>query len=104
MPFAEDLRKFTFPSLTLLRNRKGKEVTEHSSLPTEAQNAAMSQFVDAMDLDDAALDDDKLVSCSLVNGLNFKQQTLSLVQHRSLLQPSNSQRQDGCSLSTFSSN
>jgi ATP-dependent DNA helicase 2 subunit 2 len=61
MPFAEDLRRFSFPTLTLLRNRKGKEITEHSMLPTDKQKEAMSSFVEAMDLDSAAVDDDGCV-------------------------------------------
>lgn len=50
MPFADDVRKYTFPSLDELRNKKGEIVSEHAYLPTEKQLEAMDDFVDAMDL------------------------------------------------------
>ncbi|KAJ4465497.1 SPOC domain-like protein [Lentinula edodes] len=50
MPFADDVRKYTFPSLDELRNKKGEIVSEHAYLPTENQIEAMDDFVDAMDL------------------------------------------------------
>lgn len=50
MPFADDVRKYTFPSLETLYNRAGEEVTEHPYLPTEAQQDAMDKFVESMDL------------------------------------------------------
>lgn len=50
MPFADDVRKYTFPSLETLYNKAGDEVTEHPYLPTEAQQDAMDKFVKAMDL------------------------------------------------------
>jgi len=40
----------TFPSLTHLVNRKGKDVTEHPTIPTDAQTEAMDDFIDAMNL------------------------------------------------------
>ncbi len=46
------MRALTFPSLTHLVNRKGKVVTEHPTIPTQAQSDAMDAFVDAMDLVD----------------------------------------------------
>ncbi|PPQ67012.1 hypothetical protein CVT24_011306 [Panaeolus cyanescens] len=52
VPFADDVRKYTFPSLLKLTNNAGKEVTEHPFLPTEQQMDAMDKFVDAMDLMD----------------------------------------------------
>lgn len=58
MPFAEDLRKPKFPSLTRLITVKGKKLTEHPTIPTEEQNKSMAKFVDAMDLDQAGADDD----------------------------------------------
>ncbi|KAJ3774869.1 SPOC domain-like protein [Lentinula raphanica] len=57
MPFADDLRKYTFPSLNELRNKKGEIVTEHPYLPTETQLEAMDDFVDAMDLMEAGRDE-----------------------------------------------
>jgi hypothetical protein len=50
MPFADDVRKYTFPSLTTLVNKNGQPVTKHPYLPTEEQQSAMDSFVDAMDL------------------------------------------------------
>lgn len=50
MPFADDVRKYTFPSLETLVNKKGEVVEKHPYLPTEEQQDAMDNFVDAMDL------------------------------------------------------
>ena len=50
MPFADDVRKYTFPSLETLYNKVGEEVIEHPYLPTVAQQDAMDKFVEAMDL------------------------------------------------------
>ena len=50
MPFADDVRKYTFPSLETLYNKGGEEITEHPYLATEAQQDAMDKFVEAMDL------------------------------------------------------
>ncbi|KIK66132.1 hypothetical protein GYMLUDRAFT_158553 [Collybiopsis luxurians FD-317 M1] len=50
MPFADDVRKYPFPSLYELTNKKGETLTEHPYLPTEKQLDAMNEFVDAMDL------------------------------------------------------
>ena len=53
MPFADDVRKYTFASLDNLVSKKGKLITEHPYLPTEEQLDAMDKFVDSMDLMDA---------------------------------------------------
>jgi len=53
MPFADDVRKYTFASLDKLVSKKGELITEHSYLPTEEQLDAMDKFVDSMDLMDA---------------------------------------------------
>jgi hypothetical protein len=50
MPFADDVRKYTFASLDNLVNKKGEVVTKHPYIPTEEQQEAMDKFVDAMDL------------------------------------------------------
>jgi ATP-dependent DNA helicase 2 subunit 2 len=50
MPFADDVRKYTFASLDNLVNKKGEVVTKHPYIPTEEQQEAMDNFVDAMDL------------------------------------------------------
>ena len=59
MPFADDVRKYTFASLDHLVNKKGEVLTEHSYLPTEDQLEAMDHFVDAMDLMDAGEKDEE---------------------------------------------
>ena len=53
MPFADDVRKYTFPSLDKLINKSGEIVTEHPYIPTQEQQDAMDDFVDAMDLMEA---------------------------------------------------
>ncbi|KAK4705011.1 AAA family ATPase, partial [Phenoliferia sp. Uapishka_3] len=50
LPFAEDIRSISFPSLKHLFNRRGAPVTEHKTLPTQSMKDAMGAFVDAMDL------------------------------------------------------
>ncbi|KAF9560191.1 SPOC domain-like protein [Agrocybe pediades] len=58
MPFADDVREYSFASLDVLINKKGEEVKEHPYLPTDEQLDAMDDFVDAMDLMDAGEDDE----------------------------------------------
>ncbi|KAL4254498.1 ATP-dependent DNA helicase II subunit 2 [Abortiporus biennis] len=53
MPFADDVRKYTFASLDKLISKKGERITNHPYLPTQEQNEAMENFVDAMDLMEA---------------------------------------------------
>lgn len=50
MPFADDVRRYTFPSLETLVNKKGEKVESHPYLPTSEQLDAMEKFVDSMDL------------------------------------------------------
>ncbi|KAF7340174.1 SPOC domain-like protein [Mycena venus] len=59
MPFADDVRKYTFASLDNLVSKKGEVLKEHAYLPTEAQLEAMDNFVDAMDLMDAGEKDEE---------------------------------------------
>lgn len=59
MPFADDVRKYTFASLTHLLNKKGDVLGEHPYLPTERHIEAMEKFVDAMDLMDSGEKDEK---------------------------------------------
>lgn len=58
MPFADDVRKYTFSALSNVSNRKGERVTTHPYLPTHEQMEAMDSFVDAMDLMQAEKDDE----------------------------------------------
>lgn len=50
MPFADDVRKYTFASLDNLVSKKGETITEHPYIPTQSQLQAMDQLVDDMDL------------------------------------------------------
>lgn len=50
MPFADDVRKYTFASLDHLVSKKGEVIQQHPYLPTDSQLDAMENFVDAMDL------------------------------------------------------
>lgn len=50
MPFADDVRKYSFPSLEHLVSQKGETITDHPFIPTTEQMDAMDRFVDAMDL------------------------------------------------------
>lgn len=59
MPFADDIRKYMFPSLDRLVNRQGELVTRHPYLPTEEQLEAMDDFVEAMDLTEAGEKDEE---------------------------------------------
>ena len=53
MPFADDVRKYTFASLDKLVSKKGELITEHPYLPTKEQLDSMDKFVNSMDLMDA---------------------------------------------------
>jgi len=59
MPFADDVRKYTFASLENLVSKSGEKITKHPYLPTEEQLEAMDKFIDAMDLMDAGEKDDE---------------------------------------------
>ena len=58
MPFADDVREYTFPSLENLSNKAGERVTEHPYLPTETQQTTMDKFVEEMDLTSAGEKDE----------------------------------------------
>ncbi|KAF9259906.1 ku80-like protein [Marasmius fiardii PR-910] len=59
MPFADDVRKYTFASLDRLVSKKGEILTEHPYIPTEEQQEAMDDLVDAMDLMEAGPKDEE---------------------------------------------
>lgn len=59
MPFADDVRHYTFPSLTTLISRSGEKLTKHLYIPTEEQLEAMDDLLDAMDLMEAGDKDEK---------------------------------------------
>ncbi|KAG8902590.1 ATP-dependent DNA helicase II subunit 2 [Tulasnella sp. 403] len=56
LPFAEDVRNYTFRSLDNLVNTKGETATKHPFLTTDPMVSAMEKWVDKMDLMDAAVD------------------------------------------------
>ena len=71
VPFAEDLRRWTFPSLDRLITGKGEVVTTHPYIPTDTQLDAMEDFVDALDLMEAGEKDEEGVwprSLSAISG------------------------------------
>lgn len=49
MPMAEDVRNYRFPALDVVRTNKGV-MHEHRLIPTREMEAAVSEYVDAMDL------------------------------------------------------
>jgi len=59
MPFADDVRKYTFASLDNLISKKGEIITTHPYIPTEEQLEAMDKFVNSMDLMEAGEKDDE---------------------------------------------
>jgi ATP-dependent DNA helicase 2 subunit 2 len=63
MPFAEDHRDFSFPSLDRLFNKRGKLLEKHSNIPTDEMMEAMGSYVDSMDLMEADKDDEGYVKC-----------------------------------------
>ncbi|EMD00539.1 hypothetical protein BAUCODRAFT_172807 [Baudoinia panamericana UAMH 10762] len=50
LPFTEDLRSYKFPPLDRIITVSGKELKVHRNLPNEDLQAAMSDYVDSMDL------------------------------------------------------
>ncbi|KAK4157963.1 SPOC like C-terminal domain-containing protein [Chaetomidium leptoderma] len=58
LPFAEDVRSYQFPPLDKVLTVTGNIIKEHRLLPSDDLKQAMSDFVDAMDLSGAGLDDE----------------------------------------------
>lgn len=58
-PFAEDLRRFAFPSLDVIKDKKGNSKTTHPNLPTPEMQDAMDSLVAAGDLSDAGPKDEE---------------------------------------------
>ena len=58
LPFAEDVRSYKFPPLDRVITVSGKEILEHRNLPNDKLKAAMSDYVDRMDLSDLGKDDE----------------------------------------------
>lgn len=58
LPYAEDVRSYKFPPLDRIITVSGKEIREHRNLPSDTLSAAMSDYVDRMDLSDLGRDDE----------------------------------------------
>lgn len=58
VPFREDLKRFTFPPLDRVITREGKELVEHTSLPSKEMQKCMDEMVDSMDLMEAIKGED----------------------------------------------
>ncbi|CAE6431494.1 unnamed protein product [Rhizoctonia solani] len=58
VPFAEDVRRYPFPSLDRYVTKKNEVLEEHPYIPTSDMNAAMDDWVDNMDLTDAGPKDE----------------------------------------------
>lgn len=61
MPFAEDVRNYSFPSLDNLVNKKGEAATKHPFIATDAMVKEMEKWVDRMDLMAAGGEGDECV-------------------------------------------
>jgi ATP-dependent DNA helicase 2 subunit 2 len=58
IPFAEDVRRYTFPPLDKVVTVSGKTITQHRNLPNDELVKAMSDYVDAMDISEFDTDED----------------------------------------------
>lgn len=58
IPFAEDFREHKFPPLDRIVTISGKVLKEHRNLPNKRLQDAMDDFVDAMDLSSAGMEDE----------------------------------------------
>lgn len=58
LPFAEDVRNYKFPPLDRIVTVSGKVLKLHRNLPSDDLQAAMSDYVDSMDLSDFGKDDE----------------------------------------------
>ena len=56
IPFAEDIRHYNFAPLDKVVTITGKVLNKHPRLPTEEMKQAMSDYVDAMDMDKLSTD------------------------------------------------
>lgn len=58
LPFTEDIRSYRFPPLDRVITVSGKEIKEHRNLPNDALSAAMSSYVDRMEISKFGKDDE----------------------------------------------
>lgn len=65
LPFTEDVRSYRFPPLDRVITVSGKVIKEHRNLPSDDLSAAMSNYVDRMDLSNFGKDDEGYVFPSI---------------------------------------
>ena len=58
LPFAEDIRQYTFPPLDKVVTVAGKHLIQHRTLPSDELMEAMGRYVDAMDVSTSAKDEE----------------------------------------------
>lgn len=58
LPFAEDMRSYTFPPLDKIVTVSGKHIVQHRSLPTDALLHAMGDYIDSVDLSSYGRDEE----------------------------------------------
>jgi len=58
VPFAEDVRHYTFAPLDKVVTMKGKVLMKHRNLPTDEQDEAMNDYVDSMNLMNFSTDEE----------------------------------------------
>lgn len=63
MPFPDDLRCYTFPSLDTLISKKGDESTKHPCIPPDEQREAMVDFLDVPNLREVGDTDEEGMCC-----------------------------------------
>lgn len=84
LPFAEDVRVYRFPPLDRVITTSGATLTKHRSLPSDELDAAMSAYVDSMDLSTFEKDEDGhvyLILC-IIYFANAAQGTSRVHGHR----------------------
>lgn len=91
LPFAEDVRSYQFPPLDKVLTVTGGVLKEHRLLPSDDLKEAMSDFVDAMDLSSAGVDDEGYVVAVVLNrhGVNISagnRQSMRLSMRRTIQQ------------------
>jgi ATP-dependent DNA helicase 2 subunit 2 len=57
LPFAEDVRAYSFPPLDKVVTVSGTTLTTHRLLPSDELSKAMSNYVDAMDISTYSVDE-----------------------------------------------
>ena len=66
IPFKEDYRRFTFPSLDRIVTKTGRELDVHEYLPTGEMLDKMGKFIENLDLMNIEANDEGFVKCYLL--------------------------------------